>query len=210
MRPCTDWFVTSTSPKRIWPPSGRTSPEIRFTSVVLPAPFEPISARTSLSLTVKFTWSTACVSPNHFMRSFVTSRLILAPSTSAPPLEACHEPARGPDDPGGQREHEPHQHADELGARLVVADRLERHPEGRVHDHPHQRDAEAERDEHVVVVRVGQERDLVPRPGHQPGEQRRRRHAEAIGAAGHPEELEGKRPEYLREGQGEDAEEDPR
>src|SRR5437867_7165472 len=297
MRPCTDWWVTSASRKRIWPPSGRKSPEIRLTSVVLPAPFEPISARTSLSLTVKFTWSTACVSPNHFTRSFVTSRLILAPSTSAPPLEARHAPSRGADYPSEQREHEPHQHgaeqqlpvdrvadrvglevvehdgaddgareraepaehrheddlarerpvhdvgrrqavegnpqgacepredagnqeghppippdphADELGARLVVANRLERHPEGRVHDHPHQRDADAERDEHVVVVRVGHECDLVPRPGHQPGEQGRRRHAEAVGTAGDPEELEGERPEHLRERQREDAEEDPR
>src|SRR6266852_1585931 len=252
MRPCTDWWVTSASRNRIWPPSGRKSPEIRFTSVVLPAPFEPIRARTSLSLTVKFTWSTACVSPNHFTRSFVTSRL-----TSVPPLEPREEPSRGPDDPGGQREHERHQHgaeqqlpvdrvadgvrlevveydgaddrsgeraesaehrhehdlarerpvhdvgsrepvewdpqgtrepcedtgnheshptvppdpdADELRPGLVVANRLERHAEGRVHDHPHQRDAQAEHDEHVVVVRVGHERGLVPRPCHEPAE----------------------------------------
>src|SRR2546428_13559204 len=125
MRPCTDWRVTSASRNRIWPPSGRKSPEIRFTSVVLPAPFEPISARTSLSLTVKFTWSTACGSPNHFTRSFVMSRLILAPSTSAPPLERGHEPAPGADDPGGQREHEPHQHGAEQQLPVDrVADRV--------------------------------------------------------------------------------------
>src|SRR5882724_8297893 len=105
MRPCTDWCVTSTSRKMIWPSSGRKSPEIRYTSVVLPAPFEPIRARTSLSLTVKFKWSTACVSPNHFTRSFVTSRL-----TSAPPLQPRRELLGGPDDSGGQREHQRHQH----------------------------------------------------------------------------------------------------
>src|SRR5437667_3383799 len=125
MRPCTDCLVTSASRKRIWPPSGRKSPEIRFTSVVLPAPFEPISARPSVSLTVKFTWSTACVSPNHFTRSFVMSRLILAPSTSAPPLESRHEPAGGADDPGGQREHERHQHGAEQQLPVDrVADRV--------------------------------------------------------------------------------------
>src|SRR5206468_3169709 len=125
MRPCTDWWVTSASRKRIWPPSGRKSPEIRFTSVVLPAPFEPIRARTSLSLTVKFTWSTACVSPNHFTRSFVTSRLTSTPPPStpppstpppstpplsAPPLEPREQAPGGPDDSGRQREHERHQH----------------------------------------------------------------------------------------------------
>src|SRR6059036_1365192 len=34
----------------------------------------------------------------------------LGPSTSAPPLEARHEPARGADDTGGQRKDERHQH----------------------------------------------------------------------------------------------------
>src|SRR5262249_31843624 len=104
IRPCTDWCVTSTARKMIWPPSGRKSPEIRFTSVVLPAPFEPIRARTSLSLTVKLTRSTACVSPNHFTRSFVTSKL-----TSVPPLEPGHQARGRPDDPGRQRKHERHQ-----------------------------------------------------------------------------------------------------
>src|SRR5262249_22274356 len=108
IRPCTDWCVTSASRKRIWPPSGRKSPEIRFTSVVLPAPFEPMRARTSLSLTVKLTWSTACVSPNHFTRSLVTKRLF-DPATSVPPLEPRGQAAGGPDDPRRQREHERHQ-----------------------------------------------------------------------------------------------------
>src|SRR3989454_1118595 len=292
MRPCTDWWVTSAPRNRIWPLSGRKSPEIRLTSVVLPAPFEPIRARTSLSLTVKLTWSTACVSPNHFTRSFVTRRL-----TSVSPLEPREQAPGGSDDPGGQRQHQPHQHgaeqqlpvdrvadrvrleivehdgsddrpgeraepaedrhehdlarerpvhdvgrrepvqrtpegarqpredaghqerhptvppdphAHELGPGLVVADRLERHPEGRVHDHPHQRDAQTEHDEHVVVVRVRHEDRLVPRARHEPAEERRRRHAQPVGPARHPEELEGERPEHLREGQREDAEEDRR
>src|SRR5256712_9341918 len=292
MRPCTDWRVTSASRNRIWPPSGRKSPEIRFTSVVLPAPFEPIRARTSRSLTVKFTWSTACVSPNHFTRSFVTRRL-----TSVPPLEPRRELPGGPDDPGGQREDQhdqhgteqqlpvhrvadrvrlqivehdraddgpgeraeatEHRHEDDLaregpvhdvgrrqpvqrhpqGARepredardeerhpavapdpdahelrpcLVVADRLEGHAEGRIHDHPHERGAGAEHDEHVVVVSVGHERGLVPSACHQPAEERGSRHPQAVGPARHPEELEGERPEHLREREREDAEEEPR
>src|SRR5881628_2905694 len=292
MRPCTDSWVTSRSRNRICPPSGGNRPLIRFTSVVLPAPFEPISASTSRCLTVKFTWSTAWVSPKYLTSSLVTRRL-----TSASLLPARGEPRRGPDDPGGQRDDERHQHgpeeelpvhrvpdgvglevvehdraddgaserpeaaehgheddlaregpvhdvgrreavqrhperarepreharhqerheaiapdldADELRTRLVVADRLERLAEGRVHDHPHEDDAGEEDDEHVVVVRVRHEVGLVPRARGEPRQERRRRHPEAVGAAGHPEELERERPEHLRERERQDAEEDAR
>src|SRR5207302_161762 len=110
-------------------PSRRKSPEIRLTSVVLPAPLEPISASTSRSLTVKSTWSTAWVSPKYLTRFLVTSRL-----TSAHLLPARGEPARGADDPRGQREHERHQHgpeeelpvhrvADRVGLEVVEHDR---------------------------------------------------------------------------------------
>src|SRR5437870_3215707 len=129
MRPCTDSRVTSWPRNRMRPLSGGKSPEIRLTSVVLPAPLEPISASTSRSLTVKSTWSTAWVSPKYLTRFFVTSRL-----TSAPLLPARGEPARGADDPRGQREHERHQHgpeeelpvhrvADRVGLEVVEHDR---------------------------------------------------------------------------------------
>src|SRR2546425_7635122 len=72
MRPCTDSWVTSWPRNRMRPLSGGKSPEIRLTSVVLPAPLEPISASTSRSLTVKSTWSTAWVSPKYLTRFFVT------------------------------------------------------------------------------------------------------------------------------------------
>src|SRR5437867_3830587 len=211
MRPCTDSWVTSGSRNRICPRSGGNRPLIRFTSVVLPAPFEPISASTSRCLTVKFTWSTAWVSPKYLTSSLVTRRL-----TSASLLPARGEPLGGPDDPGGQRDHERHEavapdpDADELRTRLVVADRLERLAEGRVHDHPHEDDAGEKDDEHVVVVRVRHEVGLVPRARDEPRQERRRRHPEAVGAAGYREELERERPEHLRERERQDAEEDAR
>src|SRR5262245_966580 len=158
MRPCTDWWVTSWSRKRIWPSSGRNSPEIRFTSVVLPAPFEPISARTSLSLTVKFTWSTACVSPNHFTRSFVTRRL-----TSVSPLEPRREAPGRPHDPGGQRQYQPHQHgaeqqlpvdrvADRVGLEVVEHDGADDGPGERAEpaEDRHEHDLPRERPVHDV------------------------------------------------------------
>src|SRR5947207_9837541 len=104
MRPCTVRRVTSTSRKTIWPASGVRSPLMRFTSVVLPAPFEPMSASTSRSRTVKFTWSTAYVSPKCLTRSCVTRRL-----TSARPQLRPHAPG-GTHDAGGQRQHEHDQH----------------------------------------------------------------------------------------------------
>src|SRR2546422_949330 len=204
MRPCTDSWVTSRSRNRICPRSGGNRPLIRFTSVVLPAPFEPISASTSRCLTVKFTWSTAWVSPKYLTSSLVTRRL-----TSASLLPARGEPLRGPDDPGGQRDHERHQHGPEEelpvhrvpdGVGLEVVE----------HDRAHEDDAGEEDDEHVVVVRVQHEVGLVPRARDEPRQERRRRHPEAVGAAGYPEELERERPEHLRERERQDAEEDAR
>src|ERR1051325_3972039 len=230
MRPYTVWCVTSTSRKRISPLSGGKRPLIRLTSVVFPAPFEPISARTSRSFTVKLTPSTARKAPKLFTRSRVTRRSMSA----VPPPHP--QPLGGADEARRQREHEHHEHhaeeelpvdgvadrerlevveddraddrarerpeaaehgheddlagelpeqdvrrrepverhperardpgedarhherdppvapdadPDELRARLVVADRLQRLAERRVHDDPHQHDAPEEDSEHV-------------------------------------------------------------
>src|SRR2546430_2376190 len=109
------------------------------------APFEPISASTSRCLTVKFTWSTAWVSPKYLTSSLVTRRL-----TSASLLPARGEPLRGPDDPGGQRDHERHQHGPEeelpvhrvpdgVGLEVVEHDRADdgarERPEAAEHGH---------------------------------------------------------------------------
>src|SRR5215467_9391081 len=180
IRPWTDWCVTSTSRKRIWPPSGRKRPEIRFTSVVFPAPFEPIRARTSLSLTVKLTWSTACVSPNHFTRSLVTKRLV-DPATSVPPLEPRGQAAGGPDDSGRQREHERHQDdpeqqlpvdrvAHRVGLQVVEHDGAHDRPGERAEpaEHRHEHDLAREGPVHDVGRREPVQRD-PERPG-EPGE----------------------------------------
>src|SRR2546425_172497 len=54
------------------PLSGWSSPLIRFTRLVLPAPLEPISATTSPSPMTKSTLSTACVSPKYLVSFSVT------------------------------------------------------------------------------------------------------------------------------------------
>src|SRR5271156_5594460 len=55
------------------PASGRWYPVIRLKLVVLPAPFGPISATDSLSLTEKLRSRTACSPPNRLQRWRITS-----------------------------------------------------------------------------------------------------------------------------------------
>ena len=65
--------------------------------------------------------------------------------------------------------------------------------------------------EHVVVVGGSRSAGMRRRPWQSiAAEERGRGHAEAVGAAGHPEELEGQAPQHLGQRHGEDAEEDPR
>ena len=102
-------------------------------------------------------------------------------------------------------------HPQERGAGLVVADRLQRLAEGRVDDHPHHHDADREHAEDVVVIAVD---EALERPaageGEHAGEQGRPRHAQPVGAAGDPEQLEREAVEDLRQRQRQDAEEDAR
>ena len=117
---------------------------------------------------------------------------------------------------GHQKRHPaiaPDWNAQELGARLVVADRLQRLAEGRMHDHPHEHGANAEQEQHVIVIRLHErlvrvaalEIDQAAKQC-----QIREGHAQAVGAAGHPEELVGQGPQHLRQRQRQDAEEDAR
>ena len=55
--------VTSSPRKSTRPAVGASSPEIRWNSVVLPAPFGPMTARSSPGSTAKLTPSTACRAP---------------------------------------------------------------------------------------------------------------------------------------------------
>src|SRR2546425_864713 len=77
IRSLTGWWVTSWPRKTIWPSSGFSKPLIRLTSVVLPAPLEPMRASTSPSCTRKSTRSTARNSPNCFTRAFVSSSTLI-------------------------------------------------------------------------------------------------------------------------------------
>src|SRR6058998_3656244 len=77
IRSLTGCFVTSWPRKRMWPSSAVSSPLIRLTSVVLPAPLEPMRASTSPSCTRKSTRSTARNSPNCFTTAFVSSSTLI-------------------------------------------------------------------------------------------------------------------------------------
>src|SRR3990172_2386803 len=257
MRSWTDWRVSSAPSKTMRPASGRRSPLIRFTSVVFPAPLEPISPNSSPWFTTKSTSSTAWVSPNHFR-----TRVVSSSAMSGDPPAPGEERREGPHEAGRHRQHQQDQHdaedhlpvdrepdgvglevveddgaqhraeegaepaqhheeddlagegpvedvrrrepverhperprqagegardherdpavlpdldPDELGAGLVVADRLERLAEGGVHDDPHRPDADEEERQHVVVVAVGEEDELVlaRAEGHAPAQERR-------------------------------------
>src|SRR6516162_8124375 len=100
-----DQPVTSCSSKMICPASGCSKPLSRLTSVVLPAPLEPINARNSPCFTLKSTPSTARLSPNAFLSPCALRRFIL--DRSSQPGGSLLDGAR---DSGRQREDEHEQH----------------------------------------------------------------------------------------------------
>src|SRR5215471_16524971 len=102
MRSYTPVEVISCSCKKILPPSGDSKPLIKFTRVVLPAPFEPINDKTSPGSTTKLTLSTARVSPKCFCNCSVRNKLTLrdSPHSIGQTTEQAHQ-ARGHD----QHEH---------------------------------------------------------------------------------------------------------
>src|SRR5207247_908083 len=142
--PCTVWWVTSTPRKWICPLSGGKSPLIRLTSVVLPAPFEPMSASTSRSFTVKFTPSTAWNAPKLLTRSRVTSRSIsAAPSPGPETFDRADEPRRQ-----RQHQHDEHHAEEELPVhRVADGERLQVVEDDRADDRPRE-GAEASEDGH--------------------------------------------------------------
>src|SRR5439155_9953 len=128
----------------ISPLSGGKSPLIRLTSVVFPAPFEPMSASTSRSFTVKFTPSTAWNAPKLLTRSRVTSRSMSAAPSPRP--ETFHRA----DEPRRQREHQHDEHHAEEQLpvhRVADGERLQIVEDDGAHDRPRER-TEASEDGH--------------------------------------------------------------
>src|SRR5262249_55701821 len=104
--------------KTTWPAVGRSTPETRWKSVVLPAPFGPMIARSSPGPTERSTSATARSAPNE-RESLRASRsgviasecwLAREPSSGALGVEPT---SRGADDATGQEDH----HEDEDPAR---------------------------------------------------------------------------------------------
>src|SRR6266705_1457880 len=149
----------SRSSSRIWPLSGCRCALIRLTSVVLPAPFDPTSDRNSPLCTTKSRPSQARVSPNCFLKFTVLSRI----TSGLPSCQALTELGNGAHDAGrpgegsGDEKGDPAKPADpdpeKTRTDLVVANGLQRLAERRVHDYPHQDDADHEDGEHVVIIR---------------------------------------------------------
>src|SRR5215469_7321928 len=69
----TDSPVRISPAKRTLPCVGLSTPVIRLNSVDFPAPFGPMTARTSPSSTCIATWSTATSPPNRRVRSWSSS-----------------------------------------------------------------------------------------------------------------------------------------
>src|ERR1700738_3101539 len=93
--------VTSSPPNTILPPSGPSSPEIWLISVVLPAPFGPITACSSPGRTSSVT-SSVTRSPPKFL---------VSPSMRSTGSATDHSPQRGhePDQPAGREHRNQHQ-----------------------------------------------------------------------------------------------------
>ena len=133
------------------------------------------------------------------------------------PLSGTHRTPASPVNSAGYDEGDPaiasHRDADEARARLVVADRLQRFAERRMHDYPH--DDRRNREQYQYIVIVGENEALecaATLKVDQAAEQRELGggDADAVGAAGHPEELEGEAPQHLAESERQDAEENAR
>src|SRR5262245_25432487 len=90
--------VTSRPRNRTLPASGLVKPAMHENSVVLPAPFGPIRATTSLAPTSSETWSTAAKPPNDFVR-LLTSSMAHFPATLR---EQADQAVRQPGDNGDQ------------------------------------------------------------------------------------------------------------
>src|SRR5437773_89127 len=77
-------FVTTVSPIRMVPPSGRSKPLIQRNVVVLPQPEGPRNTMNSRSSTCRSNSRTATTSPNFFVIFSTTTLAIQLPPSSAP------------------------------------------------------------------------------------------------------------------------------
>src|SRR6516165_4804971 len=112
-RACVGKAVMSRPPNWMVPASGAISPEIWLISVVLPAPFGPMTAWSSRGMTANVRSSVTTSAPND-LRS--RSRCSTASGTSEPPRQVAREAdeaaAREQDD---EHEHRPEDHLPVLG-----------------------------------------------------------------------------------------------
>src|SRR5438132_3417220 len=128
---------------------------MRFTSVVLPAPFGPISPNTCCGAIARSTSATACTPPKRLeMRSHSSNigRPDLLQLSGLAQFGERHQPARQIDD---------HEHQDEAGEDVAVLlerpqDLGQRGEECRAHDRPRDAGRPADHGEHENLDRAGE------------------------------------------------------
>src|SRR5206468_3077995 len=100
-RRCAGRPLTSEPERRIVPPSAGTTPEMRLTSVVFPAPFGPMRPSARPWTMPRSTRSTAVTPPNRFVRPTVSSNIERSDARKAPRsanVDERHQAARQIDD----------------------------------------------------------------------------------------------------------------
>src|SRR5437867_3375649 len=144
--------VIAAAQNRAWPRSAGRRPVRTLKRVVLPAPFGPIIDRSSPRGTASDTPSTAASAPKCLARSSTSSSASPRGLGERPAGAGAGRPAEGARDDERGELVALDVVADEARPRLVLADRLEDPPEGRVDDAPEEVDGAGGEDGARVVV----------------------------------------------------------